>query len=187
MSDLHERTKKNEHEISSLFTRMNDISKAQEHFSDEVKGQLKNICHLKKSLKSINRNLEKDHMQQKGLINLIYIWISVAMTLVFGSFFLSYANGIHLKFLEVSTSWITFAMLVFAGSYASFLAYEKNKVSGYLVAVAWSLISTCYAGYTLINFGSLYPEVAAIGFNIASCAQTISILHVIYNLRYKNV
>ena len=187
MSNFDERTEKNEKEICSLLRRINDLSISQENFSDEIQGQSKDISNMQESLQFINKNLKRGFMQQKSSIKLIYIWISASMLLVFGSFFLSYADGIHIKFLEISTSWITFAFLFFGGSYASFLAHQKNKISGYLVAIAWSLISTCYAGYTLVNFGILYPEVAAIGFNFASCAQTIAMLHVIYNLRNQYV
>ncbi len=93
---------------------------------------------------------------------------------------LAYIDSWKIEFIELASSWLTAGFLLFGGGYAAYKAHRSNHTLGYILAAAWALIATCYGGYVFIDFGSLYPRVAAIGFNIATIAQTLGLLAVIY-------
>lgn len=148
MDEMSSRLAKNEHEINNILSQVKELAKKMERYK----------------------------MQQEHSTKLIYIWIAFSVSLILTSIFMTQLGAPFLKAVEFISSWGACIFLIFGGIYAAKITYEIDKITGYIVAASWALISTCYIGYVLLDFGSIHPAAAAIGFNIGAAGQTFALI-----------
>jgi hypothetical protein len=159
MDEVSSRLAKNEHEINNIFSQV----------------------------KELTNKIESYKMQQEHSTRLVYIWIAFSVSLVLTSIFMTQLGAPFLKAVEFISSWVTCLFLIFGGIYAAKITYRIDKITGYIVSGSWAVISTCYIGYVLLDFGASHPAAAAIGFNIGASFQTGALiaiavlLHKVYN------
>ena len=90
-----------------------------------------------------------------------------------------------LKPIELCSSWITVGVTLCCGLFAAMMIAHYSLKTAVLVAMAYSSIFICYIGYVTLDFGASEPRLAAIGFNIATILQSLSIWQVAAIVRHK--
>ena len=138
---------------------------------------------LSLEIKRLSSVVEIYRMKQEKSIKLIYTWIAFSIFLIVSSIIMTQINAPILKFMEIFSSWGACIFLVIGGIYSAKVAYSVDKMAGYIVSASWAIISTCYIGYVLFNFGAFHPYAGAIGFNIGASAQTVALIVVSRTLK----
>lgn len=136
----------------------------------------KEIDHLSSRILNLTKQVEDYKQMQDKSIKLIYVWLAFSVALVIASIIMTQLGASLLKAIEIVSSWGACLFLIIGGLHAAKITYSIDKFTGYIVAASWALISTCYVGYVLLNFGSLHPYAGAIGFNLGASAQTLALI-----------
>ena len=135
--------------------------------SIEVKTIAKNQSIIFKLLRTIVES-EKLKKENNKFHENVLLWIITTVITVAISAVLISSNPMLLTFLEKVSSIITSLLVFCGGMYSSFKISTLDKLASKAFAVSFSVLSVCYFAYVLKDFGSFYPEVAAIGFNTAT-------------------
>ena len=171
MSDIKSRLEESERVIKQIDSELLQIKKSNEML---LRCNAVRITEIE----NLRRSIEAYKVEQEKSIKLVYAWLFCSIAIAVLSLTLTQVGLPLLKFMEVGSSWLACLFLVFGGFYSAKLTYEIDKHTGYIVAAAWALISTCYIGYVLLDFGGSYPHAGAIGFNLGAIGQTFALLAV---------
>jgi hypothetical protein len=144
--------------------------------AERISANEKMMRELSLKIATLSKTVEDYKKMQDKSIKLIYTWAAFSIALMLASLVMTQIGVSILKAIEVGSSWAACAFLIYGGIYAAKLTYHIDKIVGFTIAASWALISTCYIGYVLFNFGSLHPEAGAIGFNIGASAQTFALI-----------
>lgn len=113
--------------------------------------------------------------KNKEISIIIAMWIAVIVIFLFGTYLPKLISLPYIKFFEVASSWITVLCTLALGLLTALLVFPYSRINAILVTCAYSSIFICYIGYVTVDYGSFEPLVAAIGFNIATILQAVSI------------
>ncbi len=109
------------------------------------------------------------------IVIIVTVWMATVVIFLAGMILPKILELNVLKFIEVFSSWFTVACTLCLGLLSAILVARQSVNKALLVATAYSAIFICYIGYVTIDYGASEPEVAAIGFNIATILQCLSI------------
>lgn len=118
----------------------------------------------------------------------VVLWISIPALMIFFALIFISMNNDFVKFIERSSSIITAATILCGGIYASFMMNQFSQRVSKVMCVVYSALFACYAAYVSFDFGSFHPYVAAIGFNVVTMGQVLSIVMIvsyIQKMKYK--
>lgn len=153
-----EKIRKLEITTSIIYDSTNDLK-------DDVK-------YISRSVRGIMEEKKENDMFYKNII----CWFLCCAAMMIFSFALISLRHDVISIIEKLSSWVTTACIFCYGFYASYKARFFSRTVSYLVSCSSAFIFVCYLGYVLRDFGSIFPEVAAIGFNISTIAQIISVV-----------
>ena len=151
------------------------------------------VCNLEKVSKDSKNTLDilikivrKNEMQ---IPKVSLVFFTATLVYMMFNYSLTLFSGQTLNDLEVFSSWATMFLCGGVGMWGAYkickhqfkkacdeiLPHESlsYKLSPYMFAILSAPIFTCYLGYVTIDFGSMFPIAAAIGFNVATIAANI--------------
>jgi cation transport ATPase len=139
---------------------------------NEVKGLLLKISSITENseykIAMIIQDMNKEQDTNDKRFKLIFLFaVTIFLSLIASAILVSLPTSI-VSWLEWVTSRLTLVLLACIGVLASFFALAASKRHAVLTCVAYAVITACYGGYVINDFGASHPEVAAFGFNVAT-------------------
>jgi len=150
-----------------------------------IKGDIKNILAAQKNIFEKNQRNQLIIMKlansqvETNYHNNIAAWVLSATLMASISLAMIVIGDDMMVFFEKATSIITVFSVFCCGIYATHKLREHDPGSSIRLTTAFSCLAVCYAAYVIGDFGSSYPNIAAIGFNLATMLMVLCIVDIV--------
>lgn len=174
---MHKRIDNVEQELSKIVkTQQAESQKTSEYVrktSEYIEIATTSAKTLNKTLKVFRQMKEMDRQQEQFAANILVSIFMMTLTILF-SVLLIFAPEHVVTWVEGLTSGLTAISVLLVGLCAAYAVRAYCIRTSMHIAASWSMLFACYAGYVLKDFGSMYPHIAAIGFNVSTIAVVFS-------------
>lgn len=152
--------------VKNLKSDISDLNKTVEQLNNEAQD-------VRKCFQKISDNFNII-TKEKSLTYIFSIWFLAVMSMFVLGYMFSFMSETYREVIERMSSWATVGAIGFIGVKAGLYLSKINRMICALASTAFASIFICYIAYVFVDFGSILPHIAAIGFNIATVLQVLA-------------